>query len=77
VPEFSPFMLDVLEVVDSLAESPKCVTTQNEHEPEAPARNCENRTVQFSKLDGLVLLGLTMVRGTVRLQCGTSFSTKW
>jgi hypothetical protein len=25
--EFSPFMLDVLEVVDSPAESPKCVAT--------------------------------------------------
>jgi hypothetical protein len=25
LPEFPPFMLDVLEVVGSLAESPKCV----------------------------------------------------
>jgi hypothetical protein len=29
-PEFSLFMLDVLEVVDSPAESPKCVATRNE-----------------------------------------------
>jgi hypothetical protein len=27
VVEFPPFMLDVLEVVDSVAESPKCVAT--------------------------------------------------
>jgi hypothetical protein len=27
LPEFSPFMLDVLEVVESPAESPKCVHT--------------------------------------------------
>jgi hypothetical protein len=27
LPEFSPFMLDVLEVVDFPAESPKCVHT--------------------------------------------------
>jgi hypothetical protein len=36
LPEFPPFMLDVLEVVDSPAESPKCVRTQNEQELEAP-----------------------------------------
>jgi hypothetical protein len=28
VPEFSPFMLDVLEVVNSPVESPKCVATR-------------------------------------------------
>jgi hypothetical protein len=28
-------MLDVIEVVDSPAESPKCVATQNEQEPKA------------------------------------------
>jgi hypothetical protein len=39
LPEFPPFMLDVLEVVDSPAESPKCVCTQNEHEPKSPAQN--------------------------------------
>jgi hypothetical protein len=27
--EFPPFMLDVLEVVDSPVESPKCVRTRN------------------------------------------------
>jgi hypothetical protein len=32
VPEFSPFMLDVHEVVESPAESPKCVCTQIGHE---------------------------------------------
>jgi hypothetical protein len=46
-PEFPPFMLDVLEVVNYPAESPKCVDTQNEHEPEAPAQNSKNRIVQF------------------------------
>jgi hypothetical protein len=30
LPEFPPFMLDMIEVVDSLAESPKCVATRNE-----------------------------------------------
>jgi hypothetical protein len=30
LPEFPPFMLDVLEVVNSPAQSPKCVATQNE-----------------------------------------------
>jgi hypothetical protein len=35
LPEFSPFMLDVLEVIDSPAESTKCVHTRNEQEPEA------------------------------------------
>jgi hypothetical protein len=37
VSEFPFFMLDVREVVDSPAESPKCVGTQIEQEPEAPA----------------------------------------
>jgi hypothetical protein len=32
-PEFSPFMLDMLEVVDSLSESPKCVASRNEQRP--------------------------------------------
>jgi hypothetical protein len=61
-------MLVVLEVVDFPAESPKCVRTQNEQEPEAPARNCRNQTVQFDKQDGPVLSRLMAVRGTVRLQ---------
>jgi hypothetical protein len=30
LPEFSPFMLDVLEVVDSSSESPKYIRTWNE-----------------------------------------------
>jgi hypothetical protein len=37
--KFPPFMLVVLKVVDSPAESQKCVRTRNEQEPEAPARN--------------------------------------
>jgi hypothetical protein len=40
-------MLDMLEVVNSPAESPKCVATSNEQEPKAPARNCGNQIVQF------------------------------
>jgi hypothetical protein len=47
LPEFPPFMLDVLEVVNSLAESPKCVSTWNEQEPKARIRNCRNQTLQF------------------------------
>jgi hypothetical protein len=39
LPEFPPFMLDVLELVDSPVESPKCVCTQNKQELEAPAQN--------------------------------------
>jgi hypothetical protein len=45
LPEFPPFMFDVLEVVDSPAESPKCVATSNEQEPKATAQNCRNRAV--------------------------------
>jgi hypothetical protein len=36
-PEFPPFMREVLEVVDSPAESPKFVATRNEQRLEAPA----------------------------------------
>jgi hypothetical protein len=35
LPEFPPLMIDVFEVVDSSAESPKCVSTQNEQELKA------------------------------------------
>jgi hypothetical protein len=45
VPEFPPLMLDVVEVVDSPAESPKCVHTQNEQDREASAENRVNQTV--------------------------------
>jgi hypothetical protein len=34
--EFPPFMLDMLEVSNSPAESPKCVTTRTEQELEVP-----------------------------------------
>jgi hypothetical protein len=40
--EFRPFMLDVLEVVDSPVKSPKCVATQIGQESEVPARNMKN-----------------------------------
>jgi hypothetical protein len=56
--EFPPFMLDVLEVVNSPAELPKCVHTRNEQEPEAPTRN-------LGKPDGLVCqTGLSYFIGT-------------
>jgi hypothetical protein len=45
--EFPPFILDVLDVVDSPVESPKCICTWNEQEVEAPAQNCKNWMVQF------------------------------
>jgi hypothetical protein len=45
LPEFLPFMLDVLEVVYSPAESPKCVATQIGQEPEASDQNYRNQTV--------------------------------
>jgi hypothetical protein len=65
LPEFPPFMLDVLEVVESPAESPKCVRTQNKQEPEAPARN-------LGKPDCPVLSGLAVVRGATGLRRGAS-----
>jgi hypothetical protein len=52
--EFSSFMLDMLEVVDSPAELPKCVATRIRQEPEALFKTVEtkqsgfrNRTLQF------------------------------
>jgi hypothetical protein len=45
LPEFLPFVFVVLEVVDSPAESPKCIRTQNKQEPEAPTQNRANQTV--------------------------------
>jgi hypothetical protein len=68
LPKFSPFMLDVLEVVNSPVESPKCVRTQNEHELKALAQNCKNRTVQFGKPDVLVLSEPTSVWYTAGLR---------
>jgi hypothetical protein len=69
--EFPPFMLDVLEVVDSPAESPKYVTTWIERESEAPAQNSRNRIIQFLEPDSPVLSGPTAVRGTTGLQRGS------
>jgi hypothetical protein len=63
--EFPPFMLDMLEVTDSPAESPKCIRTQNEKESEAPTRNRANRTIRFGKPNGLILSTPTAVKGTV------------
>jgi hypothetical protein len=70
--EFPLFIFDVLEVVDSPAESPKCVATRIEQEPEAPNQNCRNRTARFGKSDGPVL-SILAVRGTTATQRG-SFS---
>jgi hypothetical protein len=48
--EFPPFMIDVYEVVDSLAESSKYVCTRIRQEPEASVQNRKNRTLRFGKL---------------------------
>jgi hypothetical protein len=61
-------MLDVLKVVDSPAESPKCVATQNKQILDAPARNSRNWSVRLQKPDGLVLSGPTAVRGAAGLR---------
>jgi hypothetical protein len=70
LPEFPPFMLDVFEVVDSPAESPKCVRTRNEQRPEALARSYRNRTIWFGKLEGLILSGPMTVRDAIGLRRG-------
>jgi hypothetical protein len=61
-------MLDVLEVFDSPAESPKCVATQNEQEPKALAQNYRNQTVRFQEPDTPVLSRSAAVRGAVGLR---------
>jgi hypothetical protein len=68
LPEFPPFMLDGLEVVNSPAESPKCVSTRNEQELKAPIQNCRNQTVQFHEQDTSVLSRPVAIRGTVGLR---------
>jgi hypothetical protein len=40
--EFPPFMLDMLEVVESPAESSKCAVTRIEHKLKASAQNSRN-----------------------------------
>jgi hypothetical protein len=67
-PNFPPFMLDVLEVVDFPVELPKCVATRIEHELEAPARNSRNRTTWFLEPDSPVLSRPAAVRGTAGLR---------
>jgi hypothetical protein len=64
VPELPPFKFEMRVVVDSLAELPKCVCTQNKQEPEAPTRNRENQILRFGKSEGLVSSGPAAVRGT-------------
>jgi hypothetical protein len=75
-PEFLPFMLNVLEVVDSPAESPKCDATRNKQRPEAPTRNSRNQTVRFQETDGPVLSRPMVVRGTAGLRRGAPPLTK-
>jgi hypothetical protein len=70
-------MLDVLEVVDSPAELPKCVCTQNEQEPGAPTRNRANWTVWFGKSDDLVSSVPAAVRGTIGSSEGVLLQAKW
>jgi hypothetical protein len=70
-------MLDMHEVVDYSAESPKYVHTQNEQELEAPARNWANRIVQSDKSDSLILSAPMVVRGTVDFDKGIPLLTKW
>jgi hypothetical protein len=54
-------MLDVLEVVNSPVESPKCVDERNEQEPKAPTQNSRNRTIRHCS-------GPTAVRGAAGLR---------
>jgi hypothetical protein len=65
LPEFPPFILDMLEVVDSPVKSSKYVHTYNEQESKAHTQNRVNQTVQFSELDDLVSSAPTIVRSTV------------
>jgi hypothetical protein len=73
VPEFSPFMLDVCEVVDK---SSKCVAKQIRQELEAPVQNRRNRTFRFQKPEPPILSGPTAVCGAARLRRGAPPSAK-
>jgi hypothetical protein len=75
--EFPPFMLDRLEVVDSLAELLKYVRTQNEQKPKATAQNWANRMVQFGKLDYPVPSAPAVVKGTIGSIEGVLLPVKW
>jgi hypothetical protein len=70
-------MLDVIEVVDSPAESLKYVHTRNEQRLEASARRRKNRTIQFGKSKGPILSGLMTVMGVVGLGRGAPPPAKW
>jgi hypothetical protein len=69
-------MLDVLEVVESPAELPKCVAARNEQRPKALSQNCRNWTVRFQEPDGSVLSRPTAVRGRTGFQRGAPPLTK-
>jgi hypothetical protein len=53
------------------------VCTQNEQEPEAPARNRANRTIRFGKLDGPVSSAPTAIKGTIGSSEGILLLAKW
>jgi hypothetical protein len=55
----------------------RTIHTQNKQEPETPARNRANWTVQFSKLDGPVSSAPAAVRGTVDSGEGVLLPAKW
>jgi hypothetical protein len=77
VPNFSPFMLDVREVVDSSAKSLKYVCTRNEQEPETPAQNRANQIVRFDKPFDPVSPVSETVRSTVAFGEGVLLPAKW
>jgi hypothetical protein len=70
-------MQDILEVVDSLVESPKCVRTQNEQELKALAGNRANRIVRSGKSNSPISSALTAVRGTIGSSKGILLQAKW
>jgi hypothetical protein len=69
LPELSPFMLGVLEVVNSPAESPKCVATQNKQEPKTPFE-----TIDIGQ-SGVVKIGNSQGRRQVVTRCFSSGQT--
>jgi hypothetical protein len=75
--KFPPFMLDVLEIVDFLAESPKCVCTRNKQVPETLARNRVNHIVRSDKPDNPISSIPVVVRGTIGSVEGVLLPAKW
>jgi hypothetical protein len=69
--------VSTIHVVDSPAESAKCVCTQNEQELEPSAQNKANQILWFGKPESLVLSGLAAVRGTVDSSEGVLLPGKW